>query len=26
LPAGFGPAGVVTLVFARIGDHLRVFL
>ena len=26
LPAGFGLAGVVTLVFARIGGHLRVFL
>ena len=26
LPAGLGLAGVVTLVFARIGGHLRVFL
>jgi hypothetical protein len=25
LPAGFGLAGVVALVFARIGGHLRVF-
>ena len=26
LPAGLGLAGVVTLVFARIGGHLRVLL
>jgi hypothetical protein len=26
LPAGFGLSGVVALVFARIGGHLRVFL